>query len=122
MRCPAAPKAWRRGGYPLGGREVNDIYLTDCFVPAENVVGEVGRGFPQIMAGLDGERLVGAAVGIGMAQRALDDTIAYVKERKQFGTTIGSFQVLRHRIADLAIELECARLLTYEVAERLEGT
>ncbi|BBX00037.1 acyl-CoA dehydrogenase [Mycolicibacterium moriokaense] len=104
----------------LGGREVNDIYLTDCFVPAENVVGEVGRGFPQIMAGLDGERLVGAAVGIGMAQRALDDTIAYVKERKQFGTTIGSFQVLRHRIADLAIELECARLLTYEVAERLE--
>ena len=104
----------------LGGREVNDVFFTDCFVPAENVVGEVGRGFPQIMAGLDGERLVGAAVGIGLAQRALDDTIAYIKERKQFGTTIGSFQALRHRIADLATDLECARLLTYEVAERLE--
>ena len=104
----------------LGGREVNDVFFTDCFVPAENVVGEVGRGFPQIMAGLDGERLVGAAVGVGLAQRALDDTIAYIKERKQFGTTIGTFQALRHRIADLATDLECARLLTYEVAERLE--
>ncbi|QLL07550.1 acyl-CoA dehydrogenase family protein [Mycobacterium vicinigordonae] len=104
----------------LGGREVNDIFFTDCFVPTENVVGEVGRGFPQIMAGLDGERLVGAAVAIGLGQRALDDTIAYVKERKQFGKSIGTFQALRHRIADLATELECARLLTYEVAGRLE--
>lgn len=104
----------------MGGREVNDVFFTDCFVPQENIVGEIGRGFPQIMAGLDGERLLGAAVGLGLGQRALDDTIAYVKERKQFGQTIGSFQVLRHRIADLATELECARLLTYEVAERLE--
>ncbi|MUL65902.1 acyl-CoA dehydrogenase [Mycobacterium sp. CBMA 234] len=104
----------------LGGREVNDVYFTDCFVPDENVVGEIGRGFPQIMAGLDGERLIGAAVGLGLGQRALDDTIAYVKERTQFGKSIGSFQVLRHRIADLATELECARLLTYEVAARLQ--
>ncbi len=72
------------------------------------------------MAGLDGERLLGAAVGLGIGQRALDDTIAYVKERKQFGRPIGTFQALRHRIADLATDLECARLLTYEVAQRLE--
>lgn len=104
----------------LGGREVNDVFFTDCFVPADNVVGEVGRGFPQIMAGLDGERLVGAAVGLGLGQRALDDIVAYVKERRQFGNAIGTFQVLRHRIADLATELECARLLTYEVAQLLE--
>jgi alkylation response protein AidB-like acyl-CoA dehydrogenase len=104
----------------LGGREVNDVYLTDCFVPDDCVVGEVGRGFPQIMAGLDGERLLGAAVGLGLGQRALDDTIAYVKERKQFGKAIGTFQALRHRIADLATDLECARLLTYEVAARME--
>jgi alkylation response protein AidB-like acyl-CoA dehydrogenase len=104
----------------LGGREVNDVFFTDCFVPAEDVVGEVGRGFPQIMAGLDGERLVGAAVGLGLGQRALDDTVAYIKQRRQFDTTIGTFQALRHRIADLATDLECARLLTYEVAERLE--
>jgi alkylation response protein AidB-like acyl-CoA dehydrogenase len=104
----------------LGGREVNDVFFTDCFVSEDNVVGDVGRGFPQIMAGLDGERLLGAAVGLGLGQRALDDTIAYVKDRRQFGQAIGSFQVLRHRLADLATDLECARLLTYEVAARLE--
>ena len=104
----------------LGGREVNDVFFTDCFVPEENVVGEVGRGFQQIMAGLDGERLLGAAVGLGIGQRALDDILVYVKERKQFGKPIGSFQALRHRIADLATDLECARLLTYEVAARME--
>jgi alkylation response protein AidB-like acyl-CoA dehydrogenase len=71
---------------------------------AENVVGEIGRGFPQIMAGLDGERLLGAAVGLGISQRALDDTITYVKERKLFGKR-RHVQALRHRIADLAIEL-----------------
>jgi alkylation response protein AidB-like acyl-CoA dehydrogenase len=104
----------------MGGREVNDIFFTDCFVADEQVVGDIGQGFRHIMAGLDGERLIGAAVATGLAQRALDDTIAYLKERKQFGRTIGSFQALRHRIADLAIEIECSRLLTYEVAARLE--
>jgi len=104
----------------LGGREVNDVFFTDCFVPEANVVGEVGRGFAHIMAGLDGERLLGAAVGLGIAQRALDDTLSYVKERKQFGRPIGSFQALRHRIADLATEIECGRLLTYEVAQRVD--
>ncbi len=104
----------------MAGREVNDIFLTDVEVPAENVVGEVGQGFKQIMGGLDGERLIGAAVGLGMAERALDDALNYVKERKQFGKPIGSFQVLRHRIADLATEIECVRLLTYDVAKRVE--
>jgi alkylation response protein AidB-like acyl-CoA dehydrogenase len=104
----------------LGGREVNDVFFTDCYVPDSAVVGEVGAGFPQIMAGLDGERLLGAAVGLGIGQRALDDLLSYVKERKQFGKPIGTFQALKHRIADLAIELECARMLTYEVAERLQ--
>jgi alkylation response protein AidB-like acyl-CoA dehydrogenase len=98
----------------LGGREVNDVFFTDCF-------GEIGQGFQQIMAGLDGERLLCAAVGIGVAQRAFDDLLAYVKQRKQFGKSIGCFQALRHRIADLATELECSRLITYEVAARLEN-
>jgi alkylation response protein AidB-like acyl-CoA dehydrogenase len=105
----------------MGGREVNDVFFSDCFIPAENVVGEIGRGFQQIMSGLDGERLLGAAVGLGIAQRALDDTLTYVKERKQFGKPIGTFQALRHRIADLATELQCARLLTYEVAARMDA-
>lgn len=104
----------------LGGREVNDVFYTDCFVPATNVVGEVGRGFQQIMAGLDGERLLAAAVGIGIAQRALEDLLTYLKQRHQFGRPLADFQALRHRVADLAIDLESSRLLTYEVAQRLE--
>ena len=105
----------------MGGREVNDVFFTDTFVPDENVVGEVGRGFHQVMAGLDGERLLGAAVGLGWGRRALDDLLAYVKEREQFGRPIGANQALKHRIADLAIELECARLLTYEVARLMDS-
>jgi alkylation response protein AidB-like acyl-CoA dehydrogenase len=104
----------------MGGREVNDVFFSETFVPAENVVGEVGRGFHQIMAGLDGERLLGAAVGLGWGRRTLEDLLAYVTEREQFGRPIGSNQVIRHRIADLAIELECARLLTYDVARRID--
>jgi butyryl-CoA dehydrogenase len=104
----------------MGGNEVNDVFFSDVFVPAEAVVGEVGKGFQQIMAGLDGERLLSAAVSVGIAQRALDDLLAYVKERKQFGRPIGTFQALKHRIADLAIEVECSRMLTYEVAQRLQ--
>jgi alkylation response protein AidB-like acyl-CoA dehydrogenase len=106
----------------LGGREVNDVFFTDCFVPEDSVVGEAGKGFQQIMAGLDGERLLAAAVALGMAQRALHDLLAYVKQRRQFGRAIGSFQTLRHRIADLATEIECARLITYEAAAQLETT
>jgi len=105
----------------MGGREVNDVFLTDLFVPDDALVGELGQGWNQIMAGLDGERLICAAQGLGMAQRSLDDLLAYVKERKQFGKPIGSNQALKHRIADLAIELECSRLITYDVAARVDA-
>jgi alkylation response protein AidB-like acyl-CoA dehydrogenase len=105
----------------LGGREVNDVFFTDCYVTEESLVGELGQGFRQIMSGLNGERLLGAAVGLGIARRALEETLAYVKERQQFGRPIGSNQALRHRLADIAIELECAELLTYEVAARMSN-
>jgi butyryl-CoA dehydrogenase len=110
-----------RGIDTLGGREVNDVFLTDVFVPDSAVVGEPGRAWKQVMAGLNGERLVCAAQGVGMAERTLEDLLAYVKERKQFGKAIGTFQALRHRIADLAIEVECSRLITYDVATRVEA-
>ena len=100
----------------MGGRETNDVYFTDCEVPAEHVLGEDDRGWMQLMAGLNVERLILAATMLGIAQRAFDDVLAYVKERKQFGRPIGSFQALQHRIADLATELEAARLMTYWVA------
>ena len=73
------------------------------------------------MAGLNVERLILAASALGIAQRAFDDLLAYVKERKQFGRPIGSFQALKHRIADLATELECTRLLVYDVARKVDA-
>jgi len=104
----------------MGGREVNDVFFTDCHLPASAVVGEVDRAWTQLMAGLNVERLIIAAVLLGIAQRAFDDTLAYVKERHQFGHPIGNFQVIRHRLADLATEIECARLLVYSSARRVD--
>ena len=110
-----------RGIETMGGKEVNDVYLTDCYVPSERILGAVDGGWMQLMAGLNVERLITAATVLGLGQRAFDDALAYIKERKQFGRPIGSFQTLRHRIADLATELECARLLVYEVARKTEA-
>jgi isovaleryl-CoA dehydrogenase len=110
-----------RGIQTMGGNEVNDVFLTDCRVPAERVLGEVGGGWMQLMAGLNVERLILAASALGIARRAFDDVLAYVKERRQFGRPIGSFQAIKHRIADLATEIECARLLVYDVARRVDA-
>jgi alkylation response protein AidB-like acyl-CoA dehydrogenase len=100
----------------MGGRETNTIYLNDCEVPEDQLLGEADRGWMQLMAGLNTERLILAATMLGMGQRAFDDALAYAKERKQFGKPIGSFQALQHRFADLATDLEAARLMTWWVA------
>jgi isovaleryl-CoA dehydrogenase len=105
----------------MGGEVVNDVFFTDVRVPAENVLGQEGAGWTQLMAGLNVERLIIGALALGMAQRAFDDLLGYVKEREQFGRPIGSFQALRHRIADLATEIECCRLLTYDVAQQVDA-
>jgi isovaleryl-CoA dehydrogenase len=105
----------------MAGREVNDLFFTDCRVPVDRLIGVEDQGWRQLMAGLNHERLIIAAQALGMAQRAFDDTLAYVKERKQFGRPIGSFQALKHRIADLAAEIEAARLLVYDVAARSDA-
>jgi isovaleryl-CoA dehydrogenase len=110
-----------RGIDTMGGREVNDLFFTDCELPAATVLGEEGQAWMQLMAGLNVERLIIAAQHLGMARRAFDDALAYVKERKQFGRPIGSFQALKHRLADLATELECCRLLVYDVARRVDA-
>ncbi len=100
----------------MGGRETNTVYFNDCEVPAENLLGEQDHGWTQLMAGLNTERLILAATMLGIGQRAFDDALSYAKERKQFGRPIGSFQVLQHRFADLATDLEAARLMTWWVA------
>jgi alkylation response protein AidB-like acyl-CoA dehydrogenase len=109
-----------RGIQTLGGKEVNDVFLTDCHIPEDQVLGEAGGGWMQLMAGLNVERLILAATALGIAQRAFDDVLDYIKERQQFGRPIGSFQVLKHRIAELATELEATRLLVYDVAAKVD--
>jgi isovaleryl-CoA dehydrogenase len=105
----------------MGGREVNDVFFTDCRVPAERLLGRQDEAWMQLMTGLNNERLIIAAQSLGLAQRAFDDTLVYIKERKQFGRPIGSFQALRHRIADLATEIETTRLLVYDTAAKVDA-
>ncbi|MDX6637851.1 MAG: hypothetical protein QOJ01_1362 [Solirubrobacterales bacterium] len=104
----------------MGGHETNHVYLSDCEAPADAVLGEVDQGWRQLMAGLNVERLILAATMLGLAQRAFDDALAYIKERRQFGRAIGSFQTLQHRMADMATDLEAARLMTYWVASKVD--
>ena len=93
-----------------------ELVLDDVRVPADALLGEEGKGFPQIMWELQGERLVGAAGSISGAWLAFDRTLAYAKEREAFGRPIGRFQALRHAFAEMATEIEAARQLCYDVA------
>jgi isovaleryl-CoA dehydrogenase len=99
-----------------GQREVNYVYLDDAFVTDDAVLGEPGNGWFQLMSGLNVERLIIAALALGQAERALADALEYAKQRKQFGRSIGSFQIQQHRLVDMATEVELARLLVYKVA------
>ncbi|MCW2967071.1 MAG: acyl-CoA dehydrogenase domain protein [Solirubrobacteraceae bacterium] len=105
----------------MGGREVNDLYFTDCELPASALIGIEGEGWKQLMAGLNHERLIIAAQSLGLARRAFADQLKFVKEREQFGRPVGSFQALKHRIADLATEIECTALLVYDVAAKVDA-
>ncbi|HEX7244502.1 MAG TPA: acyl-CoA dehydrogenase family protein [Solirubrobacterales bacterium] len=104
----------------MGGRDTSHLYLTDVEAPADAVLGEVDRGWTQLMAGLNVERLILAATQLGFAERVFDDLIVYVKERKQFGKPIGSFQSMQHKIADMATDIEAARLMTRWVASLVD--
>jgi isovaleryl-CoA dehydrogenase len=104
----------------MGGRETAHLYLDEVEAPESALLGEVDQGWTQLMAGLNVERLILAATMLGIGQRAFDDALAYVKERRQFGRPIGSFQALQHRLADLATEFEAARLMTHWVASKVD--
>jgi alkylation response protein AidB-like acyl-CoA dehydrogenase len=92
------------------------VQLDGCAVPAENLLGQEGDGFKYAMAGLDGGRLNIAAAALGGAQAALDRALAYSGERRAFGHTLDKFQALQFRLADMATELEAARLFLYAAA------
>jgi len=105
----------------MGGQETNELHLDDVRVPEEALLGTEGNGWLQLMTGLNYERTILAATSLGLAQRAFDDTLAYVKERKQFGKPVGSFQALQHRLAELATELVQVRLLVRMVAQMTDA-
>ncbi len=92
------------------------LIFEDCRVPAENLVGQEGDGFRIAMASLDGGRIGIASQSVGVAQAALDAAVSYAKERVQFGKTISQFQGIRWMIADMATQIEAARLLTFNAA------
>jgi len=96
------------------------VNFEDCRVPCENLVGDEGDGFKIAMKGLDGGRLNIGACSLGAAQACLDLTVKYMAERKQFGKTLNEFQALQFRVADMATELEAARLLLHKAAAKLD--
>jgi len=98
------------------GTGTNQIFLDDCRVPVENLLGEEGQGWEIITGHLELERIAAAAGYVGGAQQAVTDALAYAHQREQFGRPIFEFQVLRHMLADMQTEVDAARLLTYRAA------
>ncbi|NOZ12986.1 MAG: acyl-CoA dehydrogenase [Acidobacteria bacterium] len=94
-----------------------ELYFEDMKVPAENLLGEEGQGYKIALATLDGARIGIAAQGVGVAQAVLDESVKYAKERVQFGKPIAANQAIQWFLADMATELEAARLLTYKGAD-----
>ncbi|WP_425389938.1 acyl-CoA dehydrogenase [Ekhidna sp.] len=97
--------------------ETSEMIFEDCRIPAENLIGEVGDGFVQALKVLDGGRISIAALGCGIAEGALDAAVAYSQEREQFGKSISNFQGISFKLADMAVKVEAAKLLTYQAAE-----
>jgi acyl-CoA dehydrogenase len=98
-----------------------ELAFHECAVPAENLLGVEGRGFQQLAAGLQRERVMAAVLALAGATQALDDTMAYLTQRTAFGEPLAARQALRHRVADLATQLEAARRLVYHAATLYAG-
>ena len=96
--------------------DTSEIIFTDCKVPAENLLGAEGEGFTGSLKILDGGRISIAALALGMAQGALEAATRYAKQRKQFGKAISEFQAIQFKLADMATQVEAARLLVYQAA------
>ena len=92
------------------------LVFDDCVLPASNLIGEAGQGFIQAMKVLDGGRISIAALAVGIAQGAYEAALRYAKERQQFGRSIAEFQAIQFKLADMATQIDAARLLTYRAA------
>jgi len=94
-----------------------ELYFENCRIPGENMIGEEGQGFKVAMKALGGGRIGIAAQALGLARAALDASISYAKERKQFGKTIGEFDAIRNKLANMATEIDAARMLVWRAAK-----
>lgn len=112
-------------GYSIGqpykkmGWKASDtrpLTFEDCVVPEENMLGEIGDGFRQFMQILDGGRIAIGALSVGLAQACLDEAVNYARVRKQFGQSLGKFQAIQFKLADMDMEIELARLMYYKAA------
>ncbi|KAB2911881.1 MAG: isovaleryl-CoA dehydrogenase [Hyphomicrobiaceae bacterium] len=101
----------------MRGSDTGELVFEDCEVPAENVLGEVGKGVNVLMSGLDYERAVLAAGPLGIMQAAMDVVIPYVHQRRQFGQPIGSFQLVQGKLADMYTAMNACRAYVYAVAK-----
>mgnify|MGYP004689075001 CR=1 FL=1 len=100
----------------IRGSSTYELIFTDCRIPKENMLGAQGKGFNIAMHTLDGGRIGIAAQALGLAEGALDRTVEYVKERKQFGRAIGAFQITQFQLADMATKTKAAQLMVYAAA------
>ena len=103
----------KMGLHPASATE---LIFDNCKIPAANMIGEEGKGFRIALEGIDASRVSIAAQAVGIAQAAFDAAVAYAKERKQFGTELARMQAIQWMIADMATDIETARLLLYKVA------
>ena len=101
----------------LRASDTAELIFEDCCIPAGNLLGKEGGGFVDAMRVLDGGRISIAALGLGMAQGAFEAALKYSKQRKQFGRAIGEFQAIQWKLADMATEIDAARLLTMRAAD-----
>lgn len=102
----------------IRGSSTCELIFTNCFVPESNVLGKIGEGFKIAMKTLDGGRIGIAAQALGIAEGALEETVSYVKERKQFGRPISAFQNTQFVLANLKTKIEAAKHLVYDAADK----
>ncbi|WP_299909518.1 isovaleryl-CoA dehydrogenase [uncultured Paracoccus sp.] len=105
----------------MRGSNTGELIFENCEIPFENVLGEEGRGVRVLMSGLDYERLVLSGIGTGIMAACLDEVVPYLRDRKQFGQAIGSFQLMQGKLADMYVALNTARAYVYEVARACDA-
>src|SRR6201990_594143 len=105
----------------MRGSPTAELVFNDCFVPQENVMGPVNGGVGVLMSGLDYERVVLSGIQLGIMQACLDVVVPYVRERKQCGKAIGSFQLMQGKVADMYVALNSARTYSYAVAKACDA-